>query len=294
MASANWVSSMPDSRETLIRAFVTGFPVKHSRSPMIHGFWLGSFGIAGSYEAVEVAPADFSAFIATLKDGSAGFAGGNVTIPHKEQAFALADRPDELANELGAANTLYLKEGKLHATNTDGYGFLNNLDDRAHGWSEQRDRAVVLGAGGASRAIIQALRDRGFGEIHVLNRTLVRAGELADRFGPRVQAAPMEALAERLAGADLFVNTTSLGMDDSEAIAIDFTAMRPGALVTDIVYVPLITPILAQAREQGMRIADGLGMLLHQAVPGFEKWFGRRPEVTPELRALIVADMEKH
>jgi shikimate dehydrogenase len=261
---------------------------------MIHGYWLQRFGMAGSYEAVEVAPDNFATFIASLKDGSAGFVGGNVTIPHKEQAFALADMPDVLATELGAANTLYLRDGLLHATNTDGYGFLTNLDDRAPGWSERRERAVVLGAGGASRAIIQALRDRGFGEVHVLNRTVARAQELADRFGPRIHAAPIDALAERLDGADLFVNTTSLGMDDSDAITIDFTAMRSGALVTDIVYVPLVTPILAQARDQGMRIADGLGMLLHQAVPGFERWFGKRPEVTPELRALIVADMEKH
>jgi shikimate dehydrogenase len=286
---------MHDSRETsLTRAFVTGFPVKHSRSPMIHGHWLKNFEISGTYQAVEVAPADFADFISSLKDGSSGFAGGNVTIPHKEQAFALADAPDEIATELGAANTLYLRDGRLCATNTDGYGFLNNLDDRAPGWTDRKDRAVVLGAGGASRAIIQALRDRGFGEIHVLNRTVERAQELADRFGPRIHAAPLGELAERLSGADLFVNTTSLGMDDSDAIAIDFTAMRSGALVTDIVYVPLITPILAQAREQGMRIADGLGMLLHQAVPGFEKWFGKRPTVTPELRALIIADMEKH
>jgi shikimate dehydrogenase len=286
---------MRDSRETLLtKAFVTGFPVKHSRSPLIHGHWLKRFGIAGSYETIEVAPADFSAFVAALKDGSSGFAGGNVTIPHKETAFALADEPDELATELGAANTLYLRNGQIKATNTDGYGFLNNLDDRAPGWDTARNSAVILGAGGASRAIIQALRDRGFAAVHVLNRTEARGRELADRFGPRIQAGPLTALAERLAGADLFVNTTSLGMDDSQAIDIDFTAMRSGALVTDIVYVPLITPILAQAKAQGMKIADGLGMLLHQAVPGFEKWFGRRPDVTPELRALIISDMEKH
>ena len=151
---------MHDSRETsLTRAFVTGFPVKHSRSPMIHGHWLKSFGIAGSYQAVEVAPAEFAGFIASLKDGSSGFAGGNVTIPHKEQAFALSDEPDDLARELGAANTLFLANGVLHATNTDGYGFLNNLDDRAPGWADHKGRAVVLGAGGASRAVIQALRD---------------------------------------------------------------------------------------------------------------------------------------
>jgi shikimate dehydrogenase len=286
---------MPDSRETsLTRVFITGFPIKHSRSPIIHGYWLKQLGIAGSYQPVEVSADDFASFIASVKDGSSGFTGGNATIPHKEQAFALADVPDEIASELGAANTLYLRDGKLHATNTDGHGFVANLDDRAPGWSDSRERAVVLGAGGASRAVVQALRDRGFGEVHVLNRTVERARELSDRFGPRVHAASIDALGERLMGADLFVNTTSLGMSNSDAIDIDFSPMRSGALVSDIVYVPLMTPILRQAVDQGMRIADGLGMLLQQAVPGFEKWFGQRPTVTPELRDIIIADMEKH
>jgi shikimate dehydrogenase len=285
---------MRDSRETsLTNAFVCGFPIRHSRSPIIHGHWLKEFGIAGDYRAVEVAPEDFAAFIDRLKAGPE-FAGGNVTIPHKEKAFALADQPDELASELGAANTLYKEDGRLKATNTDGYGFLANLDDRAKGWDERKNSAVILGAGGASRAIIQAVRDRGFEEIHVLNRTVERAQELADRFGARVHAAPMAALPERLSGANLFVNTTSLGMDDGEAIAIDFSPMAERGLVTDIVYVPLMTPFLQQAEAQGRAIADGLGMLLHQAVPGFEKWFGRRPIVTEELRAKIVADLGAH
>lgn len=286
---------MRDSRETLLtRAFVCGYPVRHSRSPIIHGHWLHEFGIAGDYRAVEVTPENFPDFIARLKSGESEFVGGNVTIPHKEKAFALADQPDELASELGAANTLYREDGVLKATNTDGYGFLANLDDRAAGWDAQKGRAVILGAGGASRAIIQAVRDRGFAEIHVLNRTVERAGELADRFGPKVHAAPLTALVERLTGADLFVNTTSLGMDDGDAIDIDFSPMRSAGLVTDIVYVPLMTPFLLQARAQGKAIADGLGMLLYQAVPGFEKWFGRRPVVTEELRAKIVADLERH
>ena len=285
---------MRDSRETsLTKAFVCGFPIKHSRSPIIHGYWLRQFGIDGTYEAVEVAPEKFADFIGALKRGE-GFAGGNVTIPHKERAFELADEPDELAHELGAANTLYLEEGRLKATNTDGYGFLANLDDRVAGWDERKDVAVILGAGGASRAIIQAVRNRGFSEIHVLNRTVARAQELADRFGERVHAGPISALAERLSGADLFVNTTSLGMDSNEAMEIDFSPMRESGLVTDIVYVPLITPFLKQAIGQGRKVADGLGMLLHQAVPGFEKWFGQRPTVTDELRALIVADLERH
>ncbi len=285
---------MDDSRETRsVNAFVTGYPVRHSRSPLIHGYWLKQLHLAGSYSAHEVSAKDFAAFISSLKDGSSGFVGGNVTIPHKEAAFKLADRPDELSEELGASNTLWLQDGLLHATNTDGRGFTANLDERHPGW-DASDRAVILGAGGASRAVIQAVRDRGFKEIHVVNRTVGRAQELADRFGPRVHAHPMAALGEVMRGAGLFVNTTSLGMDGEAAPRIDFSPLAEGAAVTDIVYVPLKTPLLAQAEEQGFAIVDGLGMLLHQAVPGFEKWFGKRPAVDENLRALIIADMEKH
>jgi shikimate dehydrogenase len=285
---------MADSRETfLVSAFITGWPVKHSRSPLIHGHWLKQFGIAGSYRAEAVTEADFPAFIKSLKEGSSGFRGGNVTIPHKELAFKLADRPDDLAKELGASNTLWMEDGLLHATNTDGHGFTANLDDRHPGW-DRTGRAVILGAGGASRAVIQAIRDRGIGEIHVVNRTVSRAQELADRFGPKVHAHPVEALYEVMSGAGLFVNTTSLGMDGSEAPDIDYSPLASGAVVTDIVYVPLKTPLLTQAGAQGFAIVDGLGMLLHQAVPGFEKWFGRRPVVDKVLRDLVIAHMEKH
>ena len=285
---------MDDSRETHgVNAFVTGYPIRHSRSPLIHGYWLKQLGLAGTYRAHEVPVENFAAFIASLKDGTSGFVGGNVTIPHKEAAFKLADRPDELSEELGASNTLWLEGGLLHATNTDGRGFTANLDERYPGW-DQADRAVILGAGGASRAIIQAVRDRGFKEIHVVNRTVARAQELADRFGERVHAHPMAALGEVMQGAGLFINTTSLGMDGEAAPRIDFSPLVEGAVVTDIVYVPLKTPLLAQAEEQGFAIVDGLGMLLHQAVPGFEKWFGKRPAVDETLRALIIADMEKH
>ncbi|CDN50192.1 shikimate dehydrogenase [Neorhizobium galegae] len=285
---------MADSRETfLVNAFVTGWPVKHSRSPLIHGHWLKQFGIAGSYRAEAVTEADFPAFIKSLKEGSSGFRGGNVTIPHKELAFKLADRPDDLAEELGASNTLWMEDGLLHATNTDGHGFTANLDDRHPGW-DRTGRAVIFGAGGASRAVIQAIRDRGVSEIHVVNRTVSRAEELADRFGSKVHAHPTEALKEVMSGTGLFVNTTSLGMDGSEAPEIDYSPLASGAVVTDIVYVPLKTPLLAQAEAQGFAIVDGLGMLLHQAVPGFEKWFGRRPVVDKALRDLVIGDMEKH
>ncbi|MCW5710936.1 shikimate dehydrogenase [Shinella sp.] len=285
---------MHDSRETVARhAFVTGYPVKHSRSPLIHGYWLETLGLQGSYTRQEVSPEDFAGFISRLKSGESGFIGGNVTIPHKETAFALADRPDALSEELGASNTLWLEDGRLHATNTDGFGFLANLDAAASGW-DRTDRAVVLGAGGASRAILQAVRDRGVAEIHVVNRTAARAQELADRFGPRVHAHPMAALPEVMKGAGLFVNTTSLGMDGEAAPDFDFSPLGEGAVVTDIVYVPLVTPILRQAAEQGFATVDGLGMLLHQAVPGFEKWFGVRPAVDAQLRRMILADMEAH
>ncbi|POO54536.1 shikimate dehydrogenase [Agrobacterium rosae] len=284
---------MADSRETLtINAFVTGYPIKHSRSPLIHGHWLGKFEIAGSYKAIEVAPESFEKFITELKSGSS-FVGGNVTIPHKESAYRLADRPDELAQELGAVNTLWLVDGLVHASNTDGYGFVSNLDAVHPGWDET-DRAVVLGAGGASRAVIQALRDRGISEIHVVNRTVARANELRDRFGVHVFAHSMEALHEVSSGAGLFVNTTSLGMDGSAVPDIDFSRMSNGAVVTDIVYVPLKTPILRMAERQGFSIVDGLGMLLHQAKPGFEKWFGKAPNVDEALRSLIIKDMEQH
>lgn len=282
---------MSDSRETLT-AFVVGHPIHHSRSPMIHSHWLKSFGIDGLYKAIDVAPADFADFMARLKS-SGEFRGGNVTIPHKEVAFQLADKPDELAQELGASNTLWVQDGQIHATNTDGYGFVANLDQRAPNWAAT-ERAVILGAGGASRAIIQAVRDRGISEIHVLNRTFERAQELAHRFGPRIHAHGLPALPEVLKGAGLFINTTSLGMKGQESIEIDFSEMDDRAVVTDIVYVPLKTPILQEAERQGKQIVDGLGMLLNQAVPGFETWFGKRPTVDQVLRDLVIADMEKH
>lgn len=285
---------MHDSRETSARhAFVTGYPVKHSRSPIIHGYWLETLGLTGTYTRQEVSPQDFAGFVSRLKSGESGFIGGNVTIPHKEATFALADRPDALSEELGAANTLWLEDGALHATNTDGFGFLANLDAVAPGW-DRTGRAVILGAGGASRAIIQAVRDRGVGEIHVVNRTVARAQELADRFGPKVHAHDMVALPEVSKAAGLFVNTTSLGMDGEPAPDFDFSPLANGAVVTDIVYVPLLTPILRQAEQQGFATVDGLGMLLHQAAPGFERWFGQRPNVDAELRRRILADMEAH
>ena len=270
------------------RAFVVGHPIAHSRSPKIHGYWLKRYGIAGSYEAVDVAPTDFPAFLSDL--GPRGFIGGNVTIPHKEAAWALAELRDEAAEAIGAVNTLWFEDGRLTGGNTDAYGFAANLDEYAPGWAESGP-AMVLGAGGAARAVIHACLQRGVRDIRIVNRTLARAQDLADRFGAGVSAHPLAAAAEFLPEAGLLINTTSLGMHGSSEIPVDPSVMPDRAIVTDIVYVPLETPLLAAARACGLKTVDGLGMLLHQAVPGFERWFGVRPQVTPELRALVVADL---
>lgn len=274
-------------------AFVIGDPISHSRSPLIHGYWLKQAGIDGNYDAVQVTVADLPPFVAALRGGSSGFTGGNVTIPHKEAVLDLVDDVDDIARQIGAANTLWLEDGRLMATNTDSHGFAANLDENAPDWDNAKT-AVVFGAGGASRAIIHALLSRGFQSVHIVNRTVERALALARDFGPRIAAHGSDQLQDVMRGADLFVNTTSLGMEGSEVPDIDFTVMAGNALVTDIVYIPLETPILAKAKRQGLRTVDGLGMLLHQAVPGFAKWFGATPEVTPELRRLIIADMEAH
>lgn len=285
---------MRDSRETIVpRAFVAGYPIKHSRSPLIHGYWLEKHGLTGSYQKVSVAPENFADFIDLLKQPDSFYCGGNVTIPHKEAACRLADMVDPVAEELGAANTLWLEDGLLHATNTDGFGFVANLDSRRPGW-DRLGSAVVLGAGGASRAILQALRDRGLSEIHVVNRTVERARELVDRFGEPLEAHGLDALDALLVDAGLFVNTSSLGMDGTPAPALRFDRMRSDGLVTDIVYVPLQTPFLLQAEKAGLSTVDGLGMLLHQAAPGFQKWFGVLPEVTEELRNVVLMDIEGH
>lgn len=284
---------MDKDNENSPRAFVIGHPIDHSRSPMIHGYWLKQAGLNGSYDPVDVRPEDLPAFLKALKDGSSGFAGGNVTVPHKEAIFDLVDEVDDTARQIGAVNTVWLENGKLMATNTDSLGFAANLDETASGWDRGK-KAIVLGAGGASRAVIHALLARGFDEVSVVNRTQSRASALAERFGPRVSAYGMDDLAETIRAVDLFVNTTTLGMAGSVAPDIDFTTMASDALVTDIVYIPLQTPILAMAKRQGLATVDGLGMLLHQAVPGFETWFGVKPLVTPELRQLIITDMEAH
>lgn len=271
------------------KAFVCGHPIKHSRSPIIHRHWLARYGISGSYEPFDVAPEKFPDFVTSLRER--GFVGGNVTIPNKEAAFALAQRRDEAAQAIGAVNTLWFEEGTLVGGNTDAEGFSANLDEFAVDWPSA-SVAVVLGAGGAARAVIHALKSRGIKDIRILNRTVSRARELEDRFGTGVSAHPLDGAAELGGDCGLLVNTTALGMDGDAALPLDPAVLPSSAIVTDIVYVPLETPLLAAARRYGLRTVDGLGMLLHQAAPGFERWFGVRPQVTPELRALVVADMD--
>ncbi|MER8421784.1 shikimate dehydrogenase [Mesorhizobium sp. M1329] len=270
------------------KAFVTGHPIAHSRSPKIHGYWLAKYGIDGVYQPIDVAPEAFAEFLRTLQ--AQGYRGGNVTIPHKEAAFALAKWRDPDAEQIGAVNTLWFEDGELWGGNTDAHGFAANLDEYAPGWAANGP-AVVLGAGGAARAVIHALKQRGVSDIRIVNRTLARAQELSDRFGAGVSAHNIAATGELLEDAGLLVNTSALGMHGNEGLSADPGRLPDRAIVTDIVYVPLETPLLAAAKARSLRTVDGLGMLLHQAVPGFERWFGIRPEVTAELRQLIIADI---
>ena len=269
------------------KAGVMGWPVDHSRSPALHGFWLKTYGIDGSYERLPVKPEDLAKALRDLP--AKGFAGVNLTVPHKEAALALS-QPDERAQAVGAANTLWLDGGALKSTNTDVEGFLANLDASAPGWDKGRT-ALVLGAGGSARAVVFGLRERGMEKIHVANRTIERAQALRDRFGERVMPVTWDAVPGLMASANLLVNTTSLGMKGQPPLDIDISGLRGDAVVADLVYVPLVTPLLAAARARGLPTADGLGMLLHQAVRGFSLWFGVKPAVTPELRKRVEDDL---
>ena len=270
-------------------ACLIGWPAAHSRSPLIHHYWLRALGLEGGYNIEAIPPEGFAEFVLHLR--AHGFVGANVTIPHKERALALT-RPDARARAVGAANTLWYEDGELRSTNTDIEGFINNLDACAPGWDTAED-ALVLGAGGSSRAVVFGLIERGFKRVYLANRTIERARALADQFGANVYPVEWDAIGELLPRVNLLVNTTSLGMQGQPALEIDIGRLPPHAVVADLVYVPLETPLLAAARARGLRTADGLGMLLHQAVRGFELWFGRRPQVTPELRALVEADLTK-
>lgn len=271
---------------TLRRACVMGHPVAHSRSPMIHGYWLKTLGIPGAYELKDLTPEQFVPFITNL--AANGYVGGNVTLPHKEAAYRTVAARDAAAEAVGAVNTLWLEDGKLMGGNSDVHGFIANLDDRAPGWNVAGCKAVILGAGGAGRSAVYAFGQRGV-QVHLVNRTLARAQELAQRFGARAHG--WDELQRLLPLADVLVNCTSLGMAGKEALQIDLGPLKKSAVVYDIIYVPLETGLLAAARKRGHRTVDGLGMLLQQAGFGFRKWFGRNPQVTPELRRLLEADI---
>jgi len=270
----------------MTRAFVAGWPITHSKSPLLHGFWIKEHQLNGSYEAIGVEPENFIRFLEDIP--ASDFAGGNITIPHKEVAFDLIADCDEAAELIGAVNTLWLEEGRLCAGNTDAYGFSANLDDFAPEWKTGKI-ATVIGAGGASRAIIHAVLDAGFCEVRIANRTITRAQALADRFGEKCSAHGWPAIEDLSRDTDLLINTSSVGMAGTQETPMpDLKFLPAHSIVTDIVYTPLETPILKAAKDRGLKAIDGLGMLLHQAVPGFEKWFGVRPVVTNELRQTIL------
>lgn len=271
-------------------ACVIGWPIEHSRSPIIHGYWLKHYGIDGTYTKRAVSPGEIEAFLNGL--AAEGLAGCNVTIPHKEAAFRLAANRDASAIAVGAANTLWLEDGCLCAANTDTYGYMTYLGREAEDWGRRDAPVSILGAGGASRAIVYGFLEAGVPEVRIFNRSVERAEALAQTFGPRVKVLPWDQRSRASTEAAVLVNTTSVGLKGAGSLDMDFTDFHPDCIVSDIVYVPLETAFIREARRHGLRTVDGLGMLLHQAVPGFEKWFGLRPEVTDELYDLIAADIE--
>lgn len=273
------------------RACVIGYPIAHSRSPLIHGYWLREHKIDGEYTRQEVKPEEIDGFLQNLS--TSPFVGCNVTLPHKEAAARHVAVATPVVKALGVANTLWLQDGKLRGDNTDVEGFLAHLDASIPGWQQRTKHALVLGAGGAARSIVYGLHARGIAKITVLNRSAQRATQLAQELKIQIEIAAYDKAEAILGSVDLLVNATSLGMKGQPALELDLKNLKPTAAVSDIVYAPLETPLLRQARDRGHAAVDGLGMLLHQAVPGFERWFGVRPKVTRELRDLIVADLEK-
>jgi shikimate dehydrogenase len=268
-------------------ACLIGWPAAHSRSPLIHRYWLRTLGIEGGYVIEAVPPDDLRDFV--LRLSLRGFVGANVTIPHKEKVLALST-PDARAQAIGAANTLWFADGELRSTNTDVEGFVGNLDASAPGW-DKAEEALVLGAGGSARAVVFGLIERGIKRVHLINRTLSRAQALAEKYGASVQPGTWDSVDALLPRAKLLVNTTSLGMHGQGPLGVDVGLLPGDAVVADLVYVPLETELLKRARARELRTAEGLGMLLHQAVRGFELWFGQRPQVTPELRTIVEADL---
>lgn len=268
---------------------VIGWPVAHSRSPLIFGHWFARYALAGSYVRLPVRPHDLAQVLHAMP--KAGFVGVNVTIPHKIAALGLADQASEAAQTIGAANTLtFTPEGRIHADNTDAFGFLENLRDGAPAWDPASGPALVLGAGGAARAVVHALVGAGVPAIRLANRSRDRAEGLKAHFGRRVEVVDWAARTDAVAGAALIVNTTSLGMEGQPPLALSLAGAAPGTVVCDIVYAPLETALLAEARTCGLIAVDGLGMLLHQARPGFRAWFGIDPAVDAELRRVVLGD----
>ena len=273
------------------KACVIGWPIAHSRSPLIHNYWLKKYGIDAVYEKKAVEPKNVAQFIANL--ASSEFIGCNVTIPHKETAFQAVAKADEIASRLGAVNTVYLKDGVVCGTNTDGEGFIASLRHSHPAFNLRNKTAVIIGAGGAAKAIIGALLDEGVEKIGIINRTRERIHDLQAQFGSGIYEISETTSNDALKSCGLLVNTTSQGMEGQPSLELEIQSLNPDALVADIVYTPLETAFLAKARQQGNPVLGGLGMLLHQAVRGFELWFGVKPEVTAELYELIAADVQK-
>jgi shikimate dehydrogenase len=269
-------------------AGVMGWPVAHSLSPRLHGYWLRHYGIDGAYVPLPVRPERLGSALRALAD--LGFAGCNLTVPHKEAALGALDEVAEDARRIGAVNTILVRaDGSLYGWNTDIEGFAQSLIAALPEWSIAGKHAVVLGAGGAARAVVAAVQNLGAEEVVILNRTRERAEALATDLGGAIRPLAWERRSEALSQAALLINTTTLGMLGKPPLSIDLAPLPTDAVVAEIVYAPLETPLLAAARRRGHRVVDGLGMLLYQAVPGFEAWFGRRPEVTPALRDFVLA-----
>jgi shikimate dehydrogenase len=280
------------------KAFVIGHPIAHSRSPLIHNYWLKKYGLEGEYHKIDVAPDQLKTFVQSMREQ--GFVGGNVTIPHKEMLISLCDELTPRAKRLKAVNTLWFENDKLYGDSTDGYGFIAHLDHMSPDWHLTTRHVVVMGAGGAARGILDALLEKNMTQITLINRDLSRAQMLLTDFkmhSPhpvKWNIAGYEALNKTLQNVDLLINTTSLGMKGQPHLTIDLEPLPPHAIVYDIVYIPLETPLLKAAQSRGLKTVDGLGMLLYQAVPGFERWFKKRPDVTPDLIAYLEEDVRAH
>ena len=276
------------SISTIPVAAVLGHPINHSKSPKLHNYWLSLFNIDGYYIPLDIDPRYFENSVRALS--GLGFVGANVTIPYKEKVLKIADKISDRAAIIGAANTLtFLQDGTIYADNTDGYGFLQNIKCKYNDWTAGEGTSVVFGAGGASRAILGALIEDGANEVILANRTRSRADQLRSDFGAKIKVVDWMKVQNYLSDASTVINATSLGMDGKADLPIPLQGLNKNTLVTDIVYTPLNTPLLENAAKRGCRTVDGLGMLIHQAIPGFERWFGVKPDVSEKLRELLIS-----